>query len=558
MSALTTYVGKLSWTDRAESVWRDVLALGLVGLLSVSVVALFLGEQHRLVGSLGMPLDDAWIHFRIAENLANGLGFSYNPGIPTSASTSPAWTALLAVVYRVTGQFIVPVMALGVCFALASDIAVYFIAMALRPDRRIALAAAVLAAVTGRWVWASLSGMETTLFTALTLWGILLLFLPDGRGRRGHTIAGAALISLAGLVRPEGFLLLAIALGMSLAPILRQARVAPRAELASGLLRSEALVLLIALVAAVALRMAYTLMTSGGLLGNTFTAQSLPQGSSGYTGPRLLPDLWYLRSAVESLRTDNFLLGLLIPLGMLSCLRSALCNPGVRSLVSACLLWFVALPLFYSVISPNLRHHERYLMPLIPLAVLFGILGIQFIVEQVLGDRLQFRIPSLKVSISAATLFIVIATLALGDSLFDTRRWAIQYGGDTRNIEAVNVRMGEWLRDNTPENAYLAVNDIGAIAFISDRRILDTVGIAEPEILPVLAKQGRQGVLTYLQARRPDYLVIWPEWYPELAARTDLFTPVYSVRMDEPVTAVRASMLGGREMVVYQAHWPQP
>ena len=43
-----------------------------------------------------------------------------------------------------------------------------------------------------------------------------------------------------------------------------------------------------------------------------------------------------------------------------------------------------------------------------------------------------------------------------------------------------------------------------------------------------------------------------------LGGITDLFTPVYSVRMDEPVTAVRASMLGGREMVVYQAHWPQP
>jgi hypothetical protein len=116
--------------------------------------------------------------------------------------------------------------------------------------------------------------------------------------------------------------------------------------------------------------------------------------------------------------------------------------------------------------------------------------------------------------------------------------------------------MGELVREKTPRDAYVALNDIGAITVISDRRILDTVGIAEPGILPVLAKQGRQGVLQYLQEKRPGYLVVWPEWYPELVARTDIFTPIGSVRVDDPVTATRSPMLGGREMVLYRATWP--
>jgi hypothetical protein len=102
------------------------------------------------------------------------------------------------------------------------------------------------------------------------------------------------------------------------------------------------------------------------------------------------------------------------------------------------------------------------------------------------------------------------------------------------------------------------MNDIGAIAFISQRRILDTVGIAEPGILPVLKERGRQGVQGYLEQKRPDYLVIWPEWYPELVARTDLLTPIASASMDSPLTTIRRTMLGGRQMVVYKATWPDP
>ena len=42
-------------------------------------------------GQLGVPLDDAYIHFRFAQNLATGHGFSYNQDMPAPGSTSPLW-----------------------------------------------------------------------------------------------------------------------------------------------------------------------------------------------------------------------------------------------------------------------------------------------------------------------------------------------------------------------------------------------------------------------------------------------------------------------------------
>jgi hypothetical protein len=48
------------------------------------------------VGLLPWAFDDAYIHLRIAENLAAGEGPYYNPGQVVNASSAPAWTLVLA------------------------------------------------------------------------------------------------------------------------------------------------------------------------------------------------------------------------------------------------------------------------------------------------------------------------------------------------------------------------------------------------------------------------------------------------------------------------------
>ena len=558
MATITVLHPNAERLEVAEAWPRDVLALASVVAVCAALIVLFLVQSQRLAGTIGMPLDDAWIHYRVAENLAKGNGFSYNPGVPTSASTSPLWTVLVAGAYLATGRFIGPSIALGVICYIVSNVAVYYLALALKPDRRVAVVAALLTAVAGRWIWSSLSGMETTLFTALALWSILLLVSHDRTGHQSKAVGGASLLVLASLARPEGFLLLGLAIGEAALSIVLDDRHRSIRSTTIRVLRSRFSILAIAFLLAIGLRLLYTLGTGGGVLGNTFAAQSLPQGGSGYTGPRWIPDIWYWRSAMQSLRTDAFLVGMLIPLGLLHVVRLGLQLRTARTPAFYCVAWFVALPLFNAFVAPNLRHHERYLMPLIPLAMLFGAFGIDLLVRILGIDTWRPRVPWLPGAAMATGLFLLVTILCFGDALLDTRRWATQYAGDVRNIERINVAMGEMVRDMTPPGSYVALNDIGAIAVISDRPVLDTVGIAEPGILSLLARQGREGVLPYLQEKRPDYLVIWPEWYPELVARTDIFTPIGSVSVDDPITATRAPMLGAREMVLYRAQWPQP
>ena len=81
------------------------LLLGALSALSLGGYLMASWQTYRL----GFPLDDAWIHCTIARNLAEGHGWSYNPGVPVQNSSGPLWTALVAL-----GVFFMVVASIGV------------------------------------------------------------------------------------------------------------------------------------------------------------------------------------------------------------------------------------------------------------------------------------------------------------------------------------------------------------------------------------------------------------------------------------------------------------
>ena len=120
-----------------------------------------------------------------------------------------------------------------------------------------------------------------------------------------------------------------------------------------------------------------------------------------------------------------------------------------------------------------------------------------------------------------------------------------RYAWGVQNIEAMQVSIGHWVGDNTPPAARLAVNDIGAIAYVSRREIVDLMGLVTPEILPY-RRQGEEAVIRFLLESCPDYVIIFPTWFPRLAARADLLDAVHRVRLE------RVEVSGAPEMVVYR------
>jgi len=60
---------------------------------------------------------------------------------------------------------------------------------------------------------------------------------------------------------------------------------------------------------------------------------------------------------------------------------------------------------------------------------------------------------------------------------------------------------------------------------------------------------GEPGILRYLERTCPDYLVIFPAWFPMLSAMTDRFRPIYRI------TLAHNTVAGADEMVVYKTAW---
>jgi hypothetical protein len=172
----------------------------------------------------------------------------------------------------------------------------------------------------------------------------------------------------------------------------------------------------------------------------------------------------------------------------------------------------------------------RYSIHLLPLAVVVSVVAVGRLTPA--GSRAR----------RLAVLALLLATLG---SLWPA---AQRYGWAIQNIEAMQVRLGRWVARETPPGARLALNDVGAIAYLSRREIVDLMGLVTPAILPY-RRDGDAGVLRYLERACPDYLIIFPSWFRELSGRDDLFHRLRRVRL------AHNTVSGADEMVVYETVW---
>jgi hypothetical protein len=183
--------------------------LVVISSVFLAICAIYFWRMN-LMTYPGFPLDDSWIHQVFARNLASGHGFSFNPGQPIAGATAPLWTLLLAITWSALGPIaggIIP----GLIFQWLAYLAIYKIAQQITNDNKLALITAVVSIFLWQTVWGALSGMETGLFSALSLWGLYFYLRADRLSDRYNYIA-YTLFTLSFLARPECALFLAAAL----------------------------------------------------------------------------------------------------------------------------------------------------------------------------------------------------------------------------------------------------------------------------------------------------------------------------------------------------------
>jgi len=497
--------------------------------MSRSEIALF-ASALALVGlftsvaGAGFPLDDSWIYQSAARTLATNGEWALLPGQPGAAVTSPLFTLLLAIGYKLGVNHLLWTHLLGAS-ALGLQ-AILMARLAVRAFPGLAAGgwiAGLLSISTWQLVWAAASGMETALFCLLTTGLIYFAWhMPTGDTRISVFRGAAAFGILAGLTiltRPEGAVLAGLAwLAMWLGKSRR-----PRA-LAQSLLA----LLVCALVIAPSL--AINFQQTGALLPQTATAK-LAQFSP-------------LTRLQLSTRIANIVLPvlaggqvLLLP-GALVFLWRLLRKRNWRSAAPFALpcLGIAALVLIYATFLPAGYHHGRYLIPALPSLILAGSIGLASALTG--WTRTRWRRVIAKSWLLACLSCSVIFVLFIAPSIF------------RRDVAIVNEEMvaaASWVAENVPHTETLAAHDIGALSYFARRLPIDISGLSDRDVLAVIADAS--AIWDLLADHDVEYLIAFPIQIPDFQGRRQMLCPVY---VSEGKEALRA---GGVKMVVYRLAW---
>lgn len=459
------------------------------GWLLLAVVAgmtLFL-LAARSAGGLGFPLDDAWIHQTYARNVGINGRWEYVSGQPSTGSTAPLWTLLLAVGYLLRLPHLLWAYLLGSGLLLATGWLGMQLWRQLWPQwAQFDWAAGVVLVLTWPLLWAAASGMETLLFTAL---GLLICYLYLAKLELSPLLGW--LCGLLMLVRPDGVVLLIALLFLH---ALHPTPYPPRPTLLF------ALALLLPLIP----YFSFNMWSSGQLWPTTLYAKQAE-----YAPLLAQPLLWRLWQV-----TLVSLGGVAAGRGMSS--PHLLLLPGIITAVWRLgqqrrwaqllpLLWAGGHLLLYAWRLPLVYQHGRYLLPTVPVWVLLGLAGWGWLLSQTNGRFSRIVRQTAVLSFGIVLLFFLL-------------QGAVAYGRDVAFIEGEMVVAARWLAANTEPDALVAAHDIGAIGYFAERPLLDLAGLLSPEVVQLLPNEA--ALVAHALSAGADYLVTAPGWpYEALGGR---------------------------------------
>ena len=459
-----------------------LLAIGGVALLALAV---------RLVYG-PWPIDDAYITFRYARNIAGGLGFVYNPGAPVLGTTTPGYTLLL-----------VPAAWWGLdldraswAFATVCDLLTAWLLYRLglragRPWTGV-LAALLLLLAPKLLTWSSVSGMETPLYVLAVVATVWLY--SSGRLTRAAVVLGLTL-----WVRPDA-LLLGLAIGLY---ALLTRRALP--------LREAAVTALVALP---------WVLFSWWYFGSPVPASVVAKASSNdLTAAQSLLALGghFLASWYERLLLPPFLVGL----------GATVRRPGPGRLL---LLWGALYALAFGL-AGAFGHHLWYFVPLyVPYFWCAGA-GLETIAR-----FLAARLPAAGAPAVGWAGLGAVAALLLWQSHLNLAHTAAEQAVREHLYREVATSLTA-----VSHGESLAATEVGVLGWYYDGPVLDLVGLVTPEAI------GRPYVETMRAAQnrdapdsRPRWLVTYDDRFDDPAVLDEAwFRREWAVAAAYPITATR-------------------
>lgn len=441
-----------------------------------------------LVASVFAPAtyDDGYITYRYADNLLHGRGFAFNPGENVLGTSAPGYALLLALVAAAGSPLGLDVAAAGAASSLVALAALAFAFAALRagptdvrrasPDLTCWIFVFLL--FTSRWV-VEMLGSETVAATALIAWAFVL-----AAHSRSPALAGF-LAGLAVSFRADS----ALAFGALTIALWLAERRLPWRFLAAGL----------ALPAACA---GWLYLTFGSILPHTLAGKRSEHALA--SGTYLAAEWDWL---VRSFASPGAWLLLLLALVGLSTIRRA--RGRERTLLVAAAAWILSHELFYRLVGVPFSpwYQVATFVSLLALAAIGCTLGSR----QLLAGLPDGGGQPLPRAVVLTLAFLALSPAALSTVRFWRDHWSVPPDPRLRVHRDAALELARV----SPPTASVAAVEIGALAYFSDRRVVDLVGLTDPSILEA---RRSHGVARKLRVDPPDFLLDNPNFHDSFLA----------------------------------------
>ncbi len=450
-----------SWTDNLAA--DPSAARRRCVLLWLAAAAIFAARMAMLSG---FRIDDAYISFRYARNLAEGNGLVFNVGERVEGYSNLAWVLAIAPGIRAGFDPMGVARVLSVLCVCATFFVLVRWSARLNSgvDVQGALAPMGLALNTSFVLW-TLGGLETQLMAAcVTVLGYAVW--------RGRVWCAAAVAALLVIVRPEG-----VAYGVAAAAALLAIRV-----LAKDRIGWRWCAPAVGACLAAGAHMGWRLWYYGEPLPNVFYAKS---------GGTLYHASVGVDYAYECLRTYGHLALLALPL------VTWLCRPHARRmLVAAAAMAGTALA-FAAYAGGDWMPGHRFLVPAMPL--------LYFCVQEGARDVLA-AIECARGRRTAAAVGVVAWTLFLFAHCAQFPAMDRRAGSFAQEAQLARFA-GEWLGKRARTGATIAVADAGAIPYFSKLKTIDRRGLMDKHV----ARLRRSDFMwkcdeRYVVGLAPDYI----------------------------------------------------
>jgi hypothetical protein len=447
---------------RTFSEWRAGRSLPrwaalLFGLFLPAVVL----TLHLLRAS-PFTVDDSYISFRYARNLARGLGLVYNPGERVEGYTNFLWTVVLAGGIRLGLDPVVLSKALGAGAAYAALGLTYALSDRLQPFRSAPCLATWLLVTTVTFTGYAVFGLETIAFVALVLWGTWWFV----REREEGGVPWSGLVfAAAGLTRPEAPLFLGILM----------------LSLGRGIVGRANLLRAALFAAPVGAHLLFRRLYYGTLLPNTLGAKT------GNLAGQLHAGWLYLQGYAAQAGVALFLavLGLVVaPKGRRRDLLAI-------AAIAAAVVGYVVL------VGGDWMKYHRFLAPAEPFVFLLACVGARDLLDR---RRRAVNACLLAFGLLAAVQRGSSQRAAEIDLLRVEKRFWDQAAGGT----------AAWMNEHAGPGE-LALGDIGYVGWATDRPILDLLGLVDPEIARLPGGYTQKlgpGLTARFFQKRPRYALI--------------------------------------------------